>query len=221
MHHLSDQVFYSNKHLREVHHMYRCLVEHSPDAIVLHCHEQFIYANPAAVQLFGVKDENELLSHSLFEFIPCEERQVVAKIIAQLQNQSLEMAPLSLQVFKLDKTKIDVEVMATSVAYGGHQIVQGMLREVTEKKFVQELQNLNREWGIFRELVGHLADKTLNPLTVIRGFLELLKEGSDVSVDLLLQEAKAIDDAWNRLIELSQRDMSDSKGSPLRFFGEK
>lgn len=205
----------------EIDFMYQTLVTHSPDAIVLHHNDKFLYANPAAVKLFGAKNEIDLLKHSLMDFISKGDQQTVVDIVDKLQNKDILMHPLSLQLANLQGTHIDVEVTATSVVRNGKKIVQGMIRDVTHQKWIREIQNINHEWTIFRQLIQHLADKTLNPLTVIEGFLTLLKEGDDkVSIDLLLQEVDSIHQTWQRLISFSQDRMPNPDISFQNLFSE-
>jgi len=195
--------------------MYRSLVEHSPDAIVLHYNDQFLYVNPAAVKLFGAKSESDLLRHSLMEFIPKDDQQSVAEVVDKLQNKGDHVQPISLQLTTLDCKSIAVEITATAVIKHGKRIVQGMIRDVTEQNLVRELQRVNQEWKIFRSMISHLSDKTLNPLTVIEGFLTLLKGGEKISPDLLLREAKSFDIVWGKLISFSRRELSETWDSPL------
>ena len=51
--------------LRESKERYRGLVEFSPDAIVVHQKGRLMYVNPAAVTLFGARDETDLLGVSI------------------------------------------------------------------------------------------------------------------------------------------------------------
>lgn len=203
--------------VREVEFMYRCLVQHSPDAIILHHNDQFLYVNPAAVKLFGAADERDLMSRSIMDFIPNDDQQRVTEVVAMLQNKVIHVQPMSFEIRRLDGTIIDVDVTATSVCLDGRQIIQGMIRDVTHQRVLQEVENVNHEWKILKMLIGHLADKTLNPLAVIEGFLTLLKEGSEeVSIDLLLREATSIRRVWNKVISVSREaDFNDVEKSPL------
>ena len=182
--------------------MYSTLVERSPDAIVLHYNDQFLYANPAAVNLFGAKDKDDLLSRSLMEFIPTDNQETVANIVYQLQNKDMaEVQPLSMQLIRVNGSRVDVEITANAVVKDRKRIVQGMIRDVTHQKLMREIQYAQREWKVIRMLVGNLADKTLNPLAVIDGFLTLLKQQDKNSiVDLLLREANSIQCIWEKLI---------------------
>lgn len=83
----------------------------------------------------------------------------------------------------------------------------------------QQDEVLHHEWVIFRHLIKHLADKTLNPLAVIEGFLTLLKEGDDqVCIDLLIREAESVHLVWQKLIAISQNNLYDTRTSPLDLF---
>lgn len=201
--------------------MYQALVRHSPDAIILHHDDTMLYANPAAVKLFGAATEEELLKHSLMDFIAVENRATVAEVVFLLQTKDAVMQPLSLTFQRLDGQKVDVEITATSVVRNGRKIVQGMIRDVTAVKMVREVENVNHEWKIFRTLIDHLADKTLNPLAIIEGFLQLLKEGhEEINIDLLLHEASEIQQVWQQLIAMTQTNELPTHTSPMNIINE-
>jgi PAS domain S-box-containing protein len=198
--------------------MYRQLVEYSPDAIILFTSDRFIYVNPAAVQMFGARDATALLKCVPVEFVSEADRQEILEALARLEADSHDVHHTAFVAHTLDGRDIDLEITTTVIHQNGNTVFQGMIRDVTEQNMLRELQQANQEWHIFRKLIGHLADKTLNPLSVIEGFLDLQKEGAAISPELLLHEAKSINDAWLRLI-LQSQDRRQSAPSPLSLFG--
>lgn len=196
--------------LHDTHGMYRALVEHSPDAIVLHRNDQILYANPAAVQLFGVNNKEDLYCRSLMEFILVDDRQSVIEIVDKLQNKGIDVQPIELKLKRCDDLPVDVEITATAVIKEGQRIVQGMIRDVTERKATEELRRIERDLKVFRSLVSELADRTLNPLSTITGYLQLMKENpTSIPVDLLSKEAECIENFIGQLRKLSIQDFSN------------
>jgi two-component system sensor histidine kinase/response regulator len=73
--------------LRESEMRYRRLVEHSPDAIAIHFEGLFVYVNPAAVKLFGVEDESQILGKPFIDLVHSDNKELVRqRILTGLQN---------------------------------------------------------------------------------------------------------------------------------------
>ena len=64
--------------LAETNARYRQLLELSPDAVLVHAGGRVLFANPAAARLLGVADEGALSGLPLDDFVPAEERAVLA-----------------------------------------------------------------------------------------------------------------------------------------------
>lgn len=125
--------------LREGEERYRFLVESSPDAIVLHNKGLIMYANPAAVRLFGFVRKNDLLGKYIQDFIHSDYKDKVKGRIKRLYDKSIEVAPtFEIQIVRNDGIFVDAEVTGRLVHYGGKDLVQSMIRDVTEKKKAQD-----------------------------------------------------------------------------------
>ncbi|WDL95919.1 PAS domain-containing protein [Alicyclobacillus sp. ALC3] len=202
---LGDITFTSH----EITRTYLTFMIQSPYAVILHDRDGFRYVNPAGLRLFGVPDLSDIRSRVLTEFICEEKREAVATLLATSSSQT--RSPIEARLFNTLEQKVDVEIMATSIVVGGQEVLQVTLRDVSSRNLIEEIRRRQQEWKTIRNFIGHLADKTLNPLTTIEGFLTLLKEGSDeVNIDVLLNEAKSIQQVWSQIIDITQN--TDSMG---------
>lgn len=189
--------------------MYHVLVEHSPDAVIVHRDDRILFVNPAAVKLFRATDETTLRRHSLLDFIPGNEQTRILDVVNQLQNKGLDSSPLELSLIRCDGTQVDVEMTATRATWNEMVIVQGMIRDVTFRKAEQELQTLAREAKLFQAIVAKVADKTLNPLTTIEGYLKFSRDGdTPIPSDLLLDEVDSIKSMMSELIHVALHSSS-------------
>lgn len=113
---------------------YRTLIEWSPDAVAVHRGGKFIYANPAALTLFGAQDASEIIGHPFIDFVHVNSR---AKVLERLKVPRLygEPVPLvELQACKVDGTVIDVELRGTTVILEGEPCYHVVARDITERK---------------------------------------------------------------------------------------
>jgi PAS domain S-box-containing protein len=106
--------------LREGDERYRKLIEFSPDAIRIIVEDRVGFVNPAAVKLFGVKYESEIIGMSGSAFVPKEMRndQNDPRHLVKRQTITDKAMPWTeTKREKLDGTAIDVEACAIHFTY--------------------------------------------------------------------------------------------------------
>lgn len=157
---------------------YRILVENSPDMILLHDFKNYVYANPAALKTLGGTKE-DLLGKPISAIIHRDSWEIVKKRLEQMQiGKSVPV--LEEKYNTLDGRTIDVEVIASPVFYQGHQLVQVVARDISErKKAEREMARLQEQlWESQKmetvgRLAGGIAHDFNNLLTVIQGNCQL------------------------------------------------
>jgi two-component system cell cycle sensor histidine kinase/response regulator CckA len=120
--------------LRESEERYRALVEHSPDAIVVHAGGRILYANPAAARLFGVANAAESIGQPVDPFVPPEALEAFRERTRSVLETG-EPAPLiEVRLRKFDGSVVDVESMALLLRSGGQDAVLLVMRDVSDRK---------------------------------------------------------------------------------------
>ena len=114
-----------------------------------------IAANPAAVRLFGAKDEAEFLSRKPWENSP--ERQPDGRASEQIAREILETVMRTGSLLfewthrRFDGAEFPADVLLTRVTHGAETLIYSSVRDVTERK---RTENDIREAGAkFRSLV--------------------------------------------------------------------
>src|SRR5262245_11629408 len=125
--------------LRESEERYRRLVELSPDAIAVHTEGRIVFVNSAALRLVGASGPEALVGRSALELVHPDYRPLVEGRIQTLAAG--QEAPLVEERFlRLDGTPVDVEVAAMPFSHGGQPAVQVVIRDISERKRAQRLQ---------------------------------------------------------------------------------
>jgi PAS domain S-box-containing protein len=111
---------------------YRHLVDFSPDAVLVNFQGRIVYANTAALRLFGAVRREDLLGRSPLDFIPVNLRSEI-----EARNKKVLESGMASQVGAQERTRLDgsfvhVETVAAPVTWEGGTAVQVIFRDVTE-----------------------------------------------------------------------------------------
>ena len=116
---------------------YRCLVELTPEAIVVHRHGKFVYVNPAAIKMFAAASASDLLGAAMLDRVHPDFHQVVLERVKHYSEHGGNAPMIQEKFLKLDGTVIDVEAQGTVISYGGEPAVQVVMHDITERKKVE------------------------------------------------------------------------------------
>jgi two-component system cell cycle sensor histidine kinase/response regulator CckA len=151
---------------------YRALMENALDAIhVLSPDGTILEANLAAETLVG-RPRREQLGRSFLELIPAEGRDAVAGHFGgMLETGSLHE---SSSVLRSDGRTIPIEVSASRVDVGGEPLILAIVRDVSERRQLEEQFRQSQKMEAVGQLAGGIAHDFNNLLTAILGYAGLL-----------------------------------------------
>jgi len=114
---------------------YRNLIEYLPDAIFVEKNEGIIFVNSAAVKLVKAISAQELLNKSVFNFF---QTNTIEKIKKRILSNASNKDPVIEKLVRLDGKVIWVEIILMSIQEEEEQVLQLLLRDVTDKKNYEE-----------------------------------------------------------------------------------
>jgi PAS domain S-box-containing protein len=123
--------------LRESEQRYRALVDLAPDSILVHCDGNIYYANDSAIRMFGAQTFSELAKHNLLDLIDPEDREN-ARTSVQAVEQGKTTVMTERRAFKLDGQSWTLEAAGTPVRWNNKTCVQVIIRNITERKRLEE-----------------------------------------------------------------------------------
>jgi PAS domain S-box-containing protein len=123
--------------LRESEQRYRALVDLAPDAILVHCDGNIYYANNSAIRMFGAYTVNELAKHNLLDLIDPQDRED-ARTSVQAVEQGKTTVMTERMAFRLDGRRWVLEAAGTPVRWNNKTCVQVIIRDITERKKLDE-----------------------------------------------------------------------------------
>jgi PAS domain S-box-containing protein len=146
--------------LKESEKRYRTLVEMAPDAVVVHQDGRFVYANCAALGIYGARSVEELHDKSLVDLVHPDERDAVRDRIRHLLEG--EEIPLrEYRLLRVDGREVPIEATSTLIDYQGRPSIQIIARDITERKRAEReresmLQQLVLERTRFETVLSQL-----------------------------------------------------------------
>jgi two-component system, sporulation sensor kinase A len=142
------------------------MLEHSILAKVILKDNKIIYANRACLQLLKLAKPEEILNQNIQKFLHpdffhfCDKR----------NNKMTE-----LKIVDANGKILDIEMTTGGYIFEGETLVQVVLQDITEKKETNKLLMQSEKLSFMGELAAGIVHEIRNPLTILKGFLELLE----------------------------------------------
>jgi PAS domain S-box-containing protein len=190
---------------------FRILIERSPESITVHREGTIIFANPAAVRMFGASTAQDLIGKRFIDRIhPDFHERVLARRKIILET-GLGGPLAEMKYLKLDGTPFEVETQSAPIDYDGGRATQITAHDISDlKKAAIERKELERKLQETQKLeslgllAGGIAHDFNNILTGILGNASLasmeLPDSSPVAENL-----KSIEDGSRRAAELCRQ----------------
>jgi len=177
---ITEQKRYESQ-LKENEERYKSLIQNAPVAIsALDLEGNFIEANPALEQMLGYSSQ-ELKSMNFKDFVVPERVEVSMKMFEDSLREPLKFDQFYIK--RLDGSIIDAVTVSSPIIVNGETIgVYYMIRDITQERQTEERMKNQEKLLLVGELAAGIAHEIRNPLTSLRGFIQLfeLEETSDI-----------------------------------------
>ncbi|MBH5318686.1 PAS domain S-box protein [Paenibacillus sp. GSMTC-2017] len=157
---------------------YRLLVENSMDTIALMKEGKWEYINPSGLILFEVNNEKDIIGSSIYELLD-EQHHDDMKTMLQLDRaqETVRAKPIELKWKTTYGKCIYTEMVRVRTAFFGSPIDQVIIRDISERKKNEQLLINAEKLSIAGQLAAGIAHEIRNPLTSLKGFIQLLSTG--------------------------------------------
>jgi len=202
--------------LGEAESRYRDLFERVPIGLYrINLDGKILDANPALVEMLGYPDRELLLAAS-FKDIVSPGAEDLRELFDQLKHQDT-VRDFILQVRRRDGTPIWVEIYVRAIRdeAGGILHYEGSMKDVTERKHLEEQLIQARKMEAIGRLAGGIAHDFNNLLTAITGYADLLLMRLG-RADPLRRDVEEIKKAGERAASLTRQLLAFSRKQMLR-----
>ncbi|REE57454.1 PAS domain S-box-containing protein [Paenibacillus taihuensis] len=184
------------------------ITNHTDSIMILNLHHEIIRVNDAFEKVFGWSCD-ELLGLKALELpiIPADNRSEVTR---NLKEAALGQSVVGYEAIRKTKNGSELHVAISYFALRNEEDhLSGLaviLRDVTEQKRSQELLIRAEKLSIAGELAAGIAHEIRNPLTAVKGFLQMLQSGANKSTyyEIMSSEIMRIDTILGELLMLAK-----------------
>ena len=201
---------------------YQTLVDLSPDAVLVNADGRIVFANSAALRLFGAASPQELVGTPIAERVHPDYRALVARRRAKALA-GFETEPAELRFLRVDGSPVDVEVAAARVEFDGRVASQVILRDITERKQAEQALKKSEEqlrqsqkMEAVGQLAGGIAHDFNNLLTAILGYSQMILSGTSPALAEVRDDVEEIKRAAERAGALTRQILAFSRRQVLR-----
>ncbi|MEK3883436.1 ATP-binding protein [Paenibacillus sp. PL2-23] len=167
----------SAKKLTLINSRYKLLVENSMDMIALIKDGNWEYVNPSGLRLFEASGEGEMLGMAVLKQLERKHHDRFLHWLADEAVQDEHAVPVELEWTTLRGKHIYTEAVRTRTSLYGSTIEQVIIRDISERKRNEELMIKTEKLSIAGQLAAGIAHEIRNPLTSLKGFMQLISTG--------------------------------------------
>lgn len=187
---------------------YQLMVRNHPDPMyVLNQEGQFLECNPAAELLTGIP-RLELLKFDIFAWVnPTDRKEVYVQFHRALSGSP---AQCEITMYSQQGKDIKIDLYMLSIQQNENKsLVYVYAKDITNKKKSEEIYRQADKLATVGELAAGVAHEIRNPMTTLKGFLQLMKALPDrldyrEYIEIMLTELARIEEITSELLMLAK-----------------
>ncbi|MBB3112683.1 PAS domain S-box-containing protein [Paenibacillus phyllosphaerae] len=197
---------------------YRLLVENSIDMIAMIREDRWEYVNRSGLAMFEAKSDQDLLDQSIYHYLhpKCHE---TMRTLLQRVEKNRYLRPVEMEWYTVKGRPFFTEVVQTRTRFAGKPAYQVIIRDISERKKNEELLINSEKLYVAGQLAAGIAHEIRNPLTSLKGFLQLIasgRQGTKNYFDIMKSELTRIESIVSELLMLSKPQVYEYSYKDIR-----
>lgn len=179
---------------------------------------QFTFVSGSIQTLLGYKRE-EIINRSVFDFLIREDKMRLLNHLKKNQNE--KRFNNDTFTFRLKHTKghyIWMETKINQIIHNGETSYISISRDISDKKEAEEILIRSEKMSVAGQLAAGIAHEIRNPITSLKGFLQLMSTGYVTKEDyyeIMSDEIEKIEKITTELLFISKPLSNDIKFESL------
>ncbi|MCM3247316.1 PAS domain-containing protein [Bacillus amyloliquefaciens] len=186
---------------------YQLLIQNSIDTIAVIHNDKWVFMNESGISLFEAETYEDLIGKNVYDQLhPCDHDGVKQRI-RNIIDRKTESEIIKQSWFTFKNRLIYTEMVCIPTTFFGEMAVQVILRDISERKQTEELMLKSEKLSIAGQLAAGIAHEIRNPLTAIKGFLQLMKptmEENEHYFEIVFSELSRIELILSELLMLAK-----------------
>jgi PAS domain S-box-containing protein len=167
-----------------------------PDPLLIHQDGKMVFVNQEGLKLIGANKLEDMLGKSILQFVQPDYHEPLKERIGSTFSTKETNTPFQIKIINLHQEVIDIETTGVAINYHGKPAILTIVRDITAiKSQTDELIRKSDKLSLVGQLAAGIAHEIRNPLTSLRGFVQLLQyksEGNKEYCDIMLSELDRI-----------------------------
>jgi two-component system, sporulation sensor kinase A len=200
---------------------YRLLAENAMDMITTHTMDgTYTYVSPACETLLGRKAD-ELIGKTGYWLLHPDDEEAAWKGHEQL-IQGPSTATVQFRLQHKEGHFVWLETSCKSIVDETGEVVEiiGVTRDISDRKKSEEMLRQSDKLSIVGQLAASVAHEIRNPLTSLKGFIQLFQESEQLDASnyyaIMHKELNRIDQIMGQLLLLAKPQVKSYKKTSLR-----
>ena len=199
-------IWYIDKRLGQMDEQYRRLVENSMDMIATIEGDRWKYVNPAGLRMLEADKPEDLIDKPVWQVLLPECRDNAKSVLQNLDEWTKD-GPFEVKLQTLKGKPLHAEIVASKMKTDNRPAIQVIVRDISERKKNEELLINSEKLLVAGQLAAGIAHEIRNPLTSLKGFLNLIRSGEKNDsryFDIMSDELDRIDGIVSELLMLTK-----------------
>ncbi|MEH7085860.1 PAS domain S-box protein, partial [Neobacillus drentensis] len=202
-----DKARYFEKKAHASEDSYKKLIDSLPAPVYVTRNHQLVYVNKAALSMIGAVKLEDLMGKSILDFIAPEYRSRMLERFKQIKKEKQPVHTIDYKAKRLDGSTFLFEVSSLLIVFGGKEAILSIGKDITEK--IEETERLiqkSEKLALLGQMAAGIAHEIRNPLTSIKGFIQLLKTSTpkEEYFEIVLSELDRINEIVGEFLVLAK-----------------
>ncbi|WP_243292205.1 ATP-binding protein [Bacillus sp. FJAT-47783] len=187
---------------------YESLFQHNPDAVIeLDLEGKLLSLNQAGKKMLYVKEEN-IEGIPFMDLVDKKDKDRFFQLFKQVLKGKAKTFELVLQKIENQRRTVRCTLLPIIV---DHNVtgVYGIAKDITEQKRNEELMIKNEKMYVMGQLAASVAHEIRNPLTSIKGFVQLMNETNTLNqtyLELMMSEIDRMNTITSEMLYLGKNE---------------